>query len=347
MGLLHIMEKDRLEEAFRFIGEGNELDGKGEHWQAAQLFANVMKSLFQLASEIKPKNKEEEKIEELYQAQCRGYLHRARKSLVDALSKEDATDQSEKNADPKFITMSEQEASNRVQLFSMLFSKDLDIKAEGGEVKDVDHQQSSIEDRLRSLNASLPPALKSDTERMKEINRSLKGLGVNVYSHTDHKQDIVTPISKEDEIANIIAQAKDEARFETSKENGMVSSDDEIVSSDEEENLSDESDDETLSDESYQEKPRLRNKKVIRNVLVNAQVKLARLLAMFNSGAKHSETSNKELENSDKMGAEEEEDGICDDNIKQVDFEPEQGRKLLLKARKDMDKALAAWKVEP
>jgi len=353
----------KLEEVFCLIEKGNDSEVKKDYWEAAKFFSDAMVSLFQLVIDMKTSNEEEQKIEDLCRAQYRQYLHRARKALIDALLNENTIDESDKNIEPRFIGMTDEEASNRVQLFGTLFSKELDAKSHDSKtVEQVQDQQVSLEERLKSLNESLPSRFKSDTERMHEINQSLKGLGVNTYSHSDSKPEIHIPLSTEEQINNIISQAQDETRFNNSnKSTAILIDDDDIVLTDEENSLLDESevDDSSLLCEG---KAKLENIRAIRKSVINAQVKLAEFLAILDddsgdddkkSGRRNEENENETLgiqEEEEKSKDHEEENAFTDhDSITEsyeLELELEKARTLLLKARKNLNNAVAVWEVE-
>jgi hypothetical protein len=367
-------DNSRLEEAFALIGKGNQFEEEKDFWEATQCFCDAMTALFQLAVELEPTTPQEEKIEELYQTQCREYLHRARRALIAALTAEDAVDhdESSRDADPKFITLTNEEARQRVQLFSTLYSKELELELEDLALPEVPEavaeQQSSLEERLRSLNDSLIPSLKTEDERMKDINQTLKGLGVNVYSHADEpkRQDLDIPVSKEDQIAQIMAQAKDEAVYDTvhGKGGGNTDDDDVILTDDEDSDVEDEVEFD-LSTDVLDDTPKLLNKKSIRKYVVNAQVKLAQLVALLDTEAptpakkgpkgdgKKDEKKNtdddvaKDDEDDDEKDVDSEDDSDEDDDrAAKVEFDLEQARTLLLKANKNLSNAVTKWEVE-
>lgn len=333
----------RVEEALNLISKGNQHEAENDCWQAAHCFGSAMSILFQLAVEITPKNEEEERIAGLYQDQCREYLHRARRALIEALAKEDKADAAEVEGDPMFITLTNDEAKQRVQLFSTLFSKELELGLEDLDLPKVEvltEQQSSLEARLNSLNNSLIPSLKTEEERLEDINRGLRGLGMNVYSHSDQpKETLDIPVSSEDQIANIIAQAKDEAMLDpVSGKTGVVDVDlDDIILTDDEESAS--ADDEAEIDLG-QFLPQLLNKKAIQRYVVNAQVKLAQLMTLLNAESVVPTATAEHDEDEDNADAKEDE--LAD----KISFDLSQAQTLLLKANKNLSKAVSAWEVE-
>lgn len=345
------MAKDeRLNQAFGLIGQGNQHEEESDFWKAANCFGDAMRLLFELAVELDPKTDDEQKIGDLYQTQCREYLHRGRSAFVQALSKEDEADQSDKDEDPKFITLTQEEAKQRVQLFSTLFSKELELNVEDlmamPDPKEIEEHQSSLENRLRSLNDSISPAMKTEEERMKDIDKGLKGLGLNLYSNTKKTGlDLDVPVSKGQQMADIMAQAKDEANYEML--HGIKDDDDSVILTDES-SIDDEEEDEIdLDDDADSFIPKLRNKKAIRKHAVNAQVKLAQLIALLDEEKKEPTAK--------KGGAEKDDEDDDDDNdldeegrspAEKVQFDLDHGKMLLLKAKKNLAKAVESWEVE-
>ena len=102
-----------------------------------------------------------------------------------------------------------------------LFSKEIALQSNVSE-ESITQQAASLEERLLELNASLPSGFKSESERMSNINWGLRALGPSSTIATNEKPklDLCTfPLSPEDQIVDIIAQAKDEARLESIKKN--------------------------------------------------------------------------------------------------------------------------------
>ena len=88
--------------------------------------------------------------------------------------------------------------------------------ASGGEGEDK--QVSDIEARLASFESTMPSALKSDDERVRDLNAGLKGLGYHLPTSPDIKRHLgihsQKPMSDEEHIQRIVEMAKDEARLE-------------------------------------------------------------------------------------------------------------------------------------
>ena len=88
----------------------------------------------------------------------------------------------------------------------------------GGEGEDEDKQVSDIEARLASFESTIPSALKSDEERVRDLNAGLKGLGYHLPTSPDIKRHLgihaQKPMTDEEHIQRIVEMAKDEARLE-------------------------------------------------------------------------------------------------------------------------------------
>jgi len=226
-------DNEMLEEAFRLIQEGNEAS-PGDPWKAADCFAQAQANLAQLASdhandESKRNDKEQQKIAQLYEQQSMEYLKKGRKSLVQALEQDTASDgpvpiQSSAEERTTIIiskllaNLSESDATHRLQLFGRLFAK------EPEDPKSVEEQESSLEQRLASLSQALPTAFKSERERVRDLNRGLARLGLEQVGDTADQQHTgrmfgfrntnsngdETNKSEFEQVADIIAQAKDE-----------------------------------------------------------------------------------------------------------------------------------------
>lgn len=88
--------------------------------------------------------------------------------------------------------------------------------ADGGE--EEDKQVSDIEARLASFESTIPSALKTDEERVRDLNAGLKGLGYHLPTSPDIKRHLgihaQKPMTDEEHIQRIVEMAKDEARLE-------------------------------------------------------------------------------------------------------------------------------------
>lgn len=353
----------RIDTVLNRIQEGNDYETAKDFWQAAHCFGDAMGLLFQLAVDMMPQTEEEERILDLYQAQCREYLHRGRQALIRALADEDSKDVSDKDGDPKFITLADDEARKRVSLFSTLFSKELENvgvqSQQDQEIPDISQlsaQQCSLEARLRSLNSSLIPRLKTEEERMRDITSGLQGLGVHVHSHADRPTSTIElPVSTDDQVANIIAQVKDEVRLDIRDDKAELEIEDDIVLSDDDDtDDADETDDQ--EDDEYGGIPKLQNKKMIRSSVVKAQVKLAQLLFLLDAKPTAAAVAAVPVMTVDVTKESLQDEG-SDDDIDDIDeqrdamqekvaLDLDQARALLLKANKNLSRAASAWVVE-
>ena len=227
-----------LEEAFSVIQQGKDSVEVDAHWDAAEFFDKASEILQELAEaeETHVENNEHEtkKIVALYQSQSREYFHRARESLLTAMKDENEGDQvivKEGDTDtgatigevdnPVYLTLSDEEAEKRLRIFARLFSREMLLsvgeatEVDGDDGKPVLEQQSSLEDRLMQLNASLPSGFKTSNERMQDINRGLNRLGMSLYSAADAKPALEIDKSEMDQVADIIQQAKDELAMQS------------------------------------------------------------------------------------------------------------------------------------
>jgi len=105
----------------------------------------------------------------------------------------------------------------------------------------IDDRQQSIEARLAQLDTSLlpnvPPPFISGSRtsngdnqnRLNEIQKGLKGLGISLPDNSGKKDLISDNLSSEEQIKLIIQQAKDEARFEKGLHDNNESNDDDII----------------------------------------------------------------------------------------------------------------------
>jgi len=243
-----INDKELLEETFRLIQEGNHHTDTNDHWKAADCFAQAQAHLSQLAAEhhacsknehnMQRKNDDEEqqKIAGLYQQQSVEYLKKGRKSLVQALENDTAHDgptiislseENEVGGDEHNATviskllhdLSEEDATHRLHLFGRLFAKEQIGMEESSQT--VSERESSLEQRLAQLSQALPDAVKSETERIRDLNRGLARLGLQqVGDPAAHQRsgrmfglfdnDNNNAKSEFEQVADIIAQAQDE-----------------------------------------------------------------------------------------------------------------------------------------
>ena len=262
--------------------------------------------------------------------------------------------------------LSDEEANKRIRLFSVLFAKEpIEIKTlpipvlaenhaspqaklaavsaggEGGESESKNDNGlealSSLEDRLSQLNASLPKGMKTQKERLQEINQGMKRLGMSVYhdgnNSTTNPLKIEPPKSSSQQVEDIIAQAKDEVAM------GLVAPDGDGVSA-ASSNADDViSDDDYLSDDDgadsimSDEVPELQNVAKIQDQVAAAQAKLAELTALLETLPSPEEQEEAEIQREEKDEA--------------PPFEKAYAKKMLTDAKASIGKALKLWKVKP
>jgi hypothetical protein len=187
----------------------------------------------------------------------------------------------------------------------------------------------SLEDRLAELNASLPQGFKTSDERLQEINRGLNRLGLpSYYDSSPTKPKIEPPKSESQQVEDIIAQAKDEVRFEPKDEGSDAAStgtnsDHFLAHSD-----SDDDDDSLLSDDVA----KLQNVTKIRDEVAAAQAKLAELIVLMDTLSSTEEEEENELDHEGTNAS--------------SAFDPACAKKTLKDAKASLQKALKLWKVK-
>lgn len=345
-----------LEKAFDLIKEGNSHENSNRFWDASECFdlaSRILKQLsgIEYASPIEEAPEEHQKISILYKQKSIEYFHRARDSLIRAMTNEKLSDrsiESEKtqSSTNNFLTdqchissISEEECYSRVSLFGRLFAKDPELLSQFKNLKykTPDEHASSLENRLMELNSSLPPTLKTDAERLREINRGLGRLGLSMYSPSDDRNikpfrgalNVDTGASETDQIANLIAQVKDEVSFpdSTATDTNLLTGTEKVVSSKmpnldldtSSVDLSDENEssiENELDEENEEAQLPPETCKDIQSTLVEAQAAIAELIAMFD---------------------------VDSGGDAQVHFDQESGKQALKKARIYLLQATKKW----
>lgn len=261
-----------LEQVFGSIEEGNKLLEQEKCWEAAKKYCWAQEKLNALANSENNNssvNKDEEaKIVELCRNQGREYLKEARESLALAIQREAKSD-SEKD-ELTYSSLSEEDIKSRVALFCKLFGGTQELRIV--EDKTVKEQENSLADRLEKLNKNLPKGFKTSDERMRDINRGLNRLGLSLYSQADEKPKIDLPKSEDDQLKEILALAKDEARLEPTVPGDTNDSidDSESVGSAASSSIDDSVGELDLED-----------RKEIQDQVVEAQAKLSELIALL------------------------------------------------------------------
>ena len=368
-------ENELLEKVFEHITQGKKLKTEGNLWGAAESFLEARSLLLQLASDCPTDSEELLRIAELYQTQCREYFHRTRASLIQAMQDEHQKDV-QKQAEPPnddsndttdrnygYQTLSNEEASKRVLLFSTVFAKEISTPPQpvvvavegakeiatatpqpveatenGEDSKDENNKNvMSLEERLMELNANLPKGFKTPKERLQDINQGMKRLGMSVYNdgnNTNNPLKIEPPKPASQQVEDIIAQAKDEVAM------GLVPQDDDNDGASATSNVDDIiSDDDYLSDDDgadsllSDEVPELQNVAQIQDQVATAQAKLAELTALLDTLP-----SPEELEEAEVQG---------DSKDDSPPFENAYAKQMLTDAKQAVGKALKLWKLKP
>jgi hypothetical protein len=239
------MTDNTLEEVFSLIEKGNALRDAHKPWPAAAVYSQARQRLVEAASNATDDD-DQQRIQQLCHHQARDYLHRARESLLEALQAEAAEDRTkpwEEVTVHEALSAAEAAASDtatdddkneeeyavdtslaRLRLFARLFAQEdallLSPQPSAAEstpaAADVAVQQLSLEDRLRALNDNLPSDLKTQDERMRDLHKGLKGLGVSLPgSSSNRKQELfeVHAKSESEQVEDILAQAQDEVNM--------------------------------------------------------------------------------------------------------------------------------------
>ena len=278
---------------------------------------------------------EDTKIMTLYQQQADEYFFRARKALLQAMKVENQVDemlrqqqqrqqqqpqqqppqQQEQGAAPTTTEtmgsgcgadrLPDEIAHDRLELFSRLFARDCHkdmiqsaaAAAASSHPPDIQEMQSSIEQRLLQLNDSLPVGFKTSEQRMREINRGLNRLGFSLYSASEGNGLARTalPKSEEEQVNEIIAQARDEVAlnqdtitnnsnpFTPLEPTATVANDGQVHQNDTADSDLDSIDDEKSDNSTVDDEPDLTLDQIrcIREKAVEAQVHLAQLIALL------------------------------------------------------------------
>jgi hypothetical protein len=234
------MSKPDLEQVFSSIQKGNDYHDDQKYWEAAKAYTEARSTLLQLSDDQLPpppqvtennndKHVEEERhrVQLLYRQQARDYLHRARESFIAALRSEDEGDRQLTLDTPTIVEKlmkgnDKETCSDRLRVFALLFSNEKILETTTKRIP-LEEQESSLEERLRTLTANMPTAAKSTQERLQDLNKGLKGLGVSLPSSTPKTTNSIsmellhsTNNNKSDfeQVQDIISQAKDEVQME-------------------------------------------------------------------------------------------------------------------------------------
>jgi hypothetical protein len=319
-----------IEDALALLKQGKQFEKEQNYWEASDKFIQGREILQSLAKKQSNATEEDRQITTLYEEKSNEYLRQSRKSLVDAMTFE--MEPSEKSAE-FYDTLTDEEAQLRIRLFYTLFSKKVAIEDPD---KNVADQQWAIEERLQELNASLPSGFKTDDERMDSINKGLNRLGLSLYSQKKpfERFEETLPKSEDEQIEEIMNQAKDEVTFQKQFGGGPNAP---AKSSDaDDDDFEDESDDEEDTDEDLKLEDDQLAIKHIRQRVVKGQTQLAELVALLDEAKTAKDEEDKEAERYD--------DG-SDDSIEKPSSDTylASGKKKLRGAQRDLKKAIDEW----
>jgi len=320
-----------IDNALELLKQGKEFEKEHMYWQAADKFIQGREILQQLSQKQQRVTEEDKRIASLYEEKAKEYLRSSRKVLVEAMQREMEPDE---KGEEFYANLADDEAELRIRTFYTLFSKKVHIKEPE---QDAEGQQWSIEERLQELNASLPSGFKTDEERMDSINRGLNRLGLSLYSQKkpfERFEDIL-PKSEDEQIEEITAQATDQVAFEKQFGGATATTDTGTPGG-----AQDDSDDGDDSDDDMDKEEDLKLDddqlavKHVRHRVVNAQTKLAELVALLDEA---------------KSAMEEEEQGVerydSDDDVEKPSGEAylASGKKKLRSAQRNLKKAMEEW----
>lgn len=350
--------EDRVEKIFELLEEAKKIEESESSnlWLCTSKFLEAHDLLQVLAEEEseKAKNtvapsavgdgKSEEienakRIAELYATKANEYWNKSRLCLVRAMEKEQIDDEQLPNGRATIISrLDDEEARARNQSFTVLFSrpavdqiktlesKKCDAKDDNSKEDALD-QQCSIEERLQKLNKSLPSEFKTTDERMLEVNKGLNKLGLSLYTQKEpfERFQDTFPKSEEEQIDEIMAQAKDEAQLGETVFSKSRDVEDYSDSDDDDSDSDDEKDALLLDNDQLA-------MKFIQKKVVNAQVKLSELLAIVDEARS---MKAQEEDNSEEEGYSEDD---SDDGATSILIT---AKKKLKSVQRDMTKALA------
>lgn len=319
-----------IDDALRMLKEGRELEKQKRLWEATEKFMQGCHQLQSLAKNQAIATEEDRQIVTLYNDKAQEYQHQSRQTLLEAMTIEVGANGKDEDF---YENLTDDEAERRIRIFRSLFSKQVQTKSTENGLVD---KQRSIEERLQELNASLPSRFKTDTERMDSINQGLNRLGLSLYTQKkpfERFQDTL-PKSEEDQIEDIIAQAKDEVEFEE-KNTSSVATATKSTKTEENDDHDDENSYEETDEDLALDDDQLAICRIRRRV-VHAATKLAELLSLLDQA----HTASKDEENNVETL-----DDDSDDDIQKpsVEMYLSSGKKMLDRAQKDLRKARDEW----
>ncbi len=327
-----------IDDALALLRQGKELEKEQKFWEATDMFLQGRQVLQSLAIKQIIVAEDDKKIVSLYEEKAQEYLRHSRKTLLEAMTLEIGP--SAKRED-FYENLTDEEAEFRIRIFYSLFAKKVETREAE---KDLVAKQWSIEERLQELNASLPSGFKTDQERMDSVNQGLNRLGLSLYTQKrpfERFQDAL-PKSEEDQIEEIMAQAKDEVAFEHKLESGLVATttlthvDNDFDDDDDDDEDNDESDSDKESREDIQLDDDQLAIKRIRKRVVQVQTKLAELVALLDEAKAARDDKVKMIETPDV-------DSDSDIEKPSVEMYLSSGKKKLESSRRHLNKAKKEW----
>eukprot|EP00526_Cylindrotheca_closterium_P013738 CAMPEP_0113616318 /NCGR_PEP_ID=MMETSP0017_2-20120614/8178_1 /TAXON_ID=2856 /ORGANISM="Cylindrotheca closterium" /LENGTH=351 /DNA_ID=CAMNT_0000525629 /DNA_START=11 /DNA_END=1066 /DNA_ORIENTATION=- /assembly_acc=CAM_ASM_000147 len=322
--------KEKIEQVFALIKDGKSMR-ETDLWGAANKFGEARTILELLATEQPRSTEEEQQIATLYERQGWEYLKESRQCLIEAMKAEKERDEEEQST--TFSNLTDEESTARLNTFSSIFSRKVETKPEEITMEN----QTSLEERLRNLNASLPSGFKTSDERMSDLNRGLNRLGLSLYEQKTPFSRFIeetVPKDEDEQVADIMAQAKDEVNFENVMAQNSTTGT--FKKSNDDDSISDVEDDSDSDGDDLLDDEQLAMKKVRRRV-VKAQMKLAEFVALMDEAEALRATEEKKEE--EAVLAVNDDD--TSDDISKPDSEAHfaSAKKKLRAARKDLEKS--------
>ena len=322
-----------LDSVWTLLERGHEKLTSQEHWEAADCFCQAQELLRGLCDQAGSETSEDSlRIAQLYRNQANEYIAKARDCVIQALQIL-PDEQTETELLPPLLEANE-EGRQRLHLLARLWASP-ELMQEYAATQDSSSQQFrsnvSLEQRLALLNQNLPKNLLSTEQRMQQVNKGLNRLGLSLYDHSSTQSTKVeVPMSEQDEVDAIIAQAKQEVALLQSTEQATPSviqpstmasstllptssslSEDLDESSSKSSTLSQEEEEEVVETEMTPDQVER-----IRDQVASAQAELAQLLVLLQP----------------------DEGGYTD-----IDFDPAPGKHALRKARRLLADAAKEW----
>ena len=240
------MSSSTVEEAFALIAQGND----EKTWKKADAYGKASSILATLTSDEAP-------VQELYRQQASHYRQKAQQAFIEGLQEQMERDSAE---------IPRETCLERQALFLSLFAP---LLVEEQRVRDARNDQT-LEERLAQLTANLPTNLQSESQRLQQVQQGLERLGVSLSFSSSTKPNL-RPASEDDQVAQIMAQARDEVAMGLVKEENDDANDDYLADDLEDDLLYDDDDDDSPTPVDLTPESLL----AIQDALADAQSKLA------------------------------------------------------------------------